>query len=197
MFRLFRAELKKIFLKPSIFVVTGLIILMLALSTFLYKPQSRSNFVVDYNSFNTQISNQCDTVKEVYDNFNNGFNTYSKQYNEQILDNAESYINYYLNNSDNLSLIQSKYQTVYNNCNDYISKFYEYANAVENELDTVSTQSAMDNARNKFFTSFESFYDFYKHVINNEQTTVLVTETLDKTMYNFYTKFEKANKRSF
>ena len=43
MFRLYKAELKKIFLKPSIFVVTGLLILMLALSTFLYNPNTRDN----------------------------------------------------------------------------------------------------------------------------------------------------------
>ena len=69
MFRLFKAELKKIFLKPSIFVVTGLIILLLALSTFLYNPQTKNNFVVNYNSFNTSMTNDCDTVSEVYDNF--------------------------------------------------------------------------------------------------------------------------------
>ncbi|MGN1212728.1 MAG: ABC transporter permease subunit [Christensenellales bacterium] len=194
MFRLFKAELKKIFLKPSIFVVTGLIILMLAISTFLYNPQAKSDFVVNYNSFSTTISNDCDTVSEVYENFtSNNFKTYSIQQINQLLTNAENYINYYVENNDNLSLIKSKYQSVYSSCTSYQRTFEIYKNAKENNQDLTTIKTNLDNARNKFFSEFEGFYDLYKKIVNNEQTTVLVTETLDKTIYNFYCKFDETN----
>lgn len=194
MFRLFKAELKKIFLKPSIFVVTGLIILMLAISTFLYNPQAKSDFVVNYNSFNTTISNDCDTVSEVYENFtSNNFKTYSIQQINQLLTNAENYINYYVENNDNLSLIKSKYQNVYISCKAYQTAFAAYKNDKENNRDLTLATTNLDNARNKFFSEFESFYDLYKQIVNNEQTTVLVTETLDKIIYSFYCKFDETN----
>ena len=39
--RLTKGELKKIFLKPGIFVVTALLVVVLTLSALLFKPQSR------------------------------------------------------------------------------------------------------------------------------------------------------------
>lgn len=202
MFRLYKAELKKIFLKPSIFVVTGLLILLLAISAFLYRPQTRSNFVVDYNSFNTALTNSCDTVQEVWDRFSTGNEVYSYAHNEQLLASAEAYINYYKNNKNNLELIQSRYQSVYNSCVAYQQTFagYEtaYLNAqqyptADNQTTLANSKTGLDAARNKFLNDFETFYDFYKGVINDQKTTVLVTETLDKTLFNFYGSFDRSN----
>ena len=42
-FRLFRGELKKIFLKPGIFIMSGLLILVLALAPKFFTPNNKTD----------------------------------------------------------------------------------------------------------------------------------------------------------
>lgn len=47
LFRLIRGEFKKIFLKPGIFIMTGLLVLVLTVSPKLFTPASRTDLILD------------------------------------------------------------------------------------------------------------------------------------------------------
>ena len=60
-FRLFKGELKKIFLKPGIFVMTGVLILILAIAPKFFTPTERTN--------DTQITLVGDNISEKFLDF--------------------------------------------------------------------------------------------------------------------------------
>ena len=70
MFKLFKGELKKIFLRPSIFIMTALLAIIITFSYYFYQPMSRVN---------TSIQINASSVMEIYDKFNSGNDIYSKK----------------------------------------------------------------------------------------------------------------------
>lgn len=94
MFRLFRGELKKIFFKPSIFIMTGLLILVLALAPQFFTPTAKRDVssttivgetVYDrYEYFNESLLTEQAPSKYVYQDLET-----SKQYLEQFITNDE------------------------------------------------------------------------------------------------------------
>ena len=67
MFRIIRAELKKTFSRPGIFVLTAILIVVLFASEILYKPQARDNYLVSIESKIPSVKNP--TVQNLYDYF--------------------------------------------------------------------------------------------------------------------------------
>lgn len=189
MFRLFKAELRKIFLKPSIFVVTGLIILLLALSTFIYNPQTKSL------SFNINYDN-CNTVSAAYSKFMGG-ETYSKSHCDLILSNAKDYISYYI---DGIGGVPTKTELVnyYNEIKSY-SKAYQqafanYKNTKEKNPSALNdSKIQLDDKREKLFNVLDNFYEYYCLKANSEKITILVTDEVNFKIKNYYTTYEKAN----
>lgn len=86
MFKLFKGELKKIFLRPSIFIMTALLAIIITFSYYFYQPMSRVNTSIQING---------SSVMEIYDKFNSGNDIYSKNYAQSVLDSALETINSY------------------------------------------------------------------------------------------------------
>ena len=104
MFRLFKAELKKIFLKPSIFVVTGLIIAMLAVSTFIYKPDTRTDYAKSYGSYQT--------INEYYERFINTEESIGKKRSDERVNLAIDYVNQYVNGENVVEMLINDWKAV-------------------------------------------------------------------------------------
>ena len=190
MFRLYKAELKKIFLKPSIFVVTGLLILMLALSTFLYNPNTRDNSknYVNYPS-------KYGRVSEIYNEFDTG-TTYSfdKKQLSKTLDDAKVYINFYYNEenividglSDRLEKINQK-ENDYESAHSRWSQRYEIYLKDKSDANKATVDGLKDELvqrRNDFEQALKNFSNYYSDniVSAGDKVRVLSTKTINKNI---------------
>ncbi len=193
MFRLFKAELKKIFLKPSIFVVTGLIILMLAASIFLYSPRIKDLEYVKYNS--TGLA----TVNDYYNYFDTSAHYQAKNNIDHLLAKAENYLDYYQSNSNVVEELKSSWTNVkalydVTSQSDYISLY----NALQRSPSDETVKSDLINKRAELKTAIENFWSKYEEYILDEKITFLVTSNLnDKinehllTMTSYFTQAER------
>src|SRR5574344_429817 len=148
MFRLYKAELKKIFLKPSIFVVTGLIILMLAFSAFNYSPSTKDDYLATY----TSVSNG--KVSDYYSAFKNESSTYGMSTIKTLMTKAQAYIDYYKSNGDAVADLKEQWlsvKTIYNESSEssqsYVSLYNAWKAHVGNS-DEVTYKSSLENKRN-------------------------------------------------
>lgn len=191
MFRLFKAELKKIFLKPSIFVVTGLIILMLAVSIFIYKPATKDEEYVEYPSTLT-------TVNDYYNYFNTNTAYNARIATDDLLVQAEAYLDYYSTNQNTVEKLKNDWQAVrviYSGSTSepyasYINAYDRY-NATKNNPSSTETEiqtayNQLVNKRNELKSAIENFTAEYTGYVNNEAVTFLVTPELDHEIYNEY-----------
>lgn len=113
MFRLIRAEIKKTFAKPGIFILTAILICVLFASALLYTPQVRDN-----NLVSLEIPNSKNTVKSMYEYFKTSSGTTS-----EFDDNTEIGFN-------------KKIDDVINLINKYYYAYYpesEYVSSLEDE----------------------------------------------------------------
>ena len=90
MYRLFKGELKKIFLKPSLFIMTALLAIVITFSYYFYLPNGRTD---------TNVQIKGETVSEIFDKFTSGTDLYSKAYADSFLDNALTLIHNYSNST--------------------------------------------------------------------------------------------------
>lgn len=169
MFRLYKAELKKFFLRPSIFVVTGLIILLLALSTFFYQPNAKNDFNVIYNQ---------SSVGAIFNQFDNGTLPYDKATLQAKLNSAEEYIEFYQEDYDALASLKNQVEVIKQSYEKYESAYYIYLSAVENEHTSVSVstyKSNLQSARTTFRASVNNFKDYFNDQIQSDFITILST----------------------
>ena len=155
-FRIVKGELFKIFLRPGIFIMTGFLVLILAIAPVLYNPNERTdllftlsgnNVTEKLNSFNTQKSellSQIDQEKNNIDYFLNlptGENPLKEinyiVYNETadyygIISSYKSYINSYTESSlrDDISYVYNNSRTLITKLNDLKTKLSEYIDNV-------------------------------------------------------------------
>lgn len=96
MIKLLKAEFKKIFLKPGIFIMTGILALVLAFSYFFFVPQARVN---------TSISIRGDNLYEIYNNYTNSSYEYSKSSADALIERANQLITEYKSENESISKI--------------------------------------------------------------------------------------------
>ena len=180
MFRVCKAELRKIFLRPSIFVVTGLLILVLAMSSFLYHPNNRDSFIVTAPS-------EYNSVSKYFSYFTTSSTESFAIYNDKIYLAENNFIEYYKNNIDYrdylLNLIGEKDST---NPSTLVGAYSEFKTAYTNHLanpDSASALNVLNQKRDNFKKAFESFRTEYnENVVNNknqQQKKVLSTSSLN------------------
>ena len=188
MFRLFRAELKKIFLKPSIFVVTGLIILMLAVSTFIYNPATRSD---------TSLSYSFGTVQEYYDYFTTSSFSNAKQSIDNLIDvNATNYVNEYATKTDVIQQLKDDWADVQKLYNTGGNSDYKTTYRNWQEHQTASWKSALESKRQSLKTAISNFKQTFEDYCTKEEKMFLVTishfEKTKKDFKNFTDIFDIA-----
>lgn len=109
-FRLAGAEFNKIFYRPSIFILTALLILTLVLSFTMYKPTQN----------NTQLSYTANTVGGIYTEFTGTKNTINKSSIDSVFLNSKNKVE-----QDYISITQAqKLETLSN----YVSSLNVYLN---------------------------------------------------------------------
>ena len=184
MFKLFRAELKKIFYKPSVLVVVGLIILMLAASIFIYKPSTKDEEYVKFNDVNYRY------VGDYYNFFINDNGGGAKKHSDLDVTEAENYVNYYLLEEDvikNLKDAWAGVKKLYNDTSfsDYVSLHDTWDDAKRNHKSYEDdARTDMINKRNELSAALSSFMSLYNGYAKSTQTKFLTTPENDTLLYN-------------
>lgn len=174
MFRLFKAELKKIFMKPSIFVVTGLIIIMLALSFFLYNPAEKKSYLDIY----TGGAPTGATVETYYNQYFNSdeSNSLSKQAKNNISD-AQAYIDFYETFDDEtngIAFLKERWADVQKAYDDYQDAY-------------MRNQSKLPEYRQNLQTKIQTFSTLYSERAKSKTNVYfLVKESVDDSIQNDY-----------
>ena len=188
MFRLFKAELKKIFLKPSIFLVTGLIIFMLAASTFIYNPSTKSDTSLNFD--------KSRTIDQIYERFITSNFEGSKIPTDLLLDNASNFVNSYNPDEDVIEKLKTDWHDVevlydLGGQNDY--KYYYTIWEAHQDDETLKTD--LDNARNRLKDAINEFRNEYNEYVESEQKKFLVTKDVNSeivtVLSRMYTTFDE------
>lgn len=197
MFKLFKAELKKIFYKPSILVVVGLIILMLAASIFIYKPNTKDEEYVKFDDVARQYGNNAN-VGNYYNFFITSSSGGLKQHSDQDIVEAENYVNYYLLEEDvikNLNDTWAEVKKLYDNnsFSDYVSLYDTWNDAKTNSKPyEEDARTDMINKRNQLKTALTNFMNLYDGYVKSTETKFLVTPENNKLLYNTHLQKMKA-----
>lgn len=184
-FRIFKGELFKIFLKPGIFIMTGVLVLILAIAPILFSPKERTdinfslkgtNITDKMNSFDIQKTNLLDEIEnekikiEAFLSLPTGSNPVKEInyliYNETaeyygVVYSYKSYINAYTESS-----LRDDITYLYNNSRTLITKL--------NDLST-KIKSYIENSSIALILITESDYEQIIEIIND------FTKTLEKT----------------
>lgn len=171
MFRLISAEFKKIFKKTGIFVVTGLLIFVLAASVFTYSPFERTNMRSNITG---------NSVNDIFQTFNNDSVQDTKVWINDYLQNAQDYINFYSITTDLKAILQTKVDTLQSLYNTYIQKLLQAS---------IYPQAVVD-ARNNLKTAFTNFLDYYRQnvVVNTDYIYVLATDEVNTNVNSIVAK---------
>ena len=182
MFRIIGAEIKKTFLKPGIFILTGILIVVLFACSILYSPTTRDSSIVDMkNEYKIASSINSPTIQTLYNYFNtsvSGENTKAKY--DDALEKWEDQINFYdelyygsgavsintvlLSNLNNdLAIIQTNWST-----------FYEAAHLQNGNIET-----SKENLYNSLNNLESDIYTIVSTSIKYD-TLLISTETFDK-----------------
>ena len=164
MFRLFKAELKKIFMKPSIFVVTALIITMLALSFFVFHPEDKKDYLDTYAP--------APTGSQSFDNwYASGFNTAPTDELRnataiKYLKDAEDSIDFYLDydtETDGVVKLKNMWQT--------------FQSAYDNFCQNYNTPESTDSDREALLTKINTFKTTYQNMLKSPSKIYFLVKT--------------------
>lgn len=185
-FRMANAELNKIFMRPSMFVLTGVLIIALVFSFFFFKPESSSTKFT-YSLFNTSA---------IYTEFEKDYKKF-----EQELISAKTDIDEYINDTGNI------YQTFSENFNSLKIFFVgtvksdgsiipgEFRATIIPMTENTGKLSDKDNAKCKtLFTTLRektnNISDYMLNNIKNKKVNFIITQSfydeIYKTLTNFY-----------
>ena len=184
MFRICRAEFKKLFLKPSIFVLAGILIFVLASCSFLYKPNDRPSSYVPLLG-ETTVSGYYNKLDRTDGILTDSFINY-----ENKIKNAKTYISYYETEFDAKAELKRQLDE------DFMTAYRNYGIAYTNYLnnDVESNRTSLINARQAFYniifnseSSIKASYEIYRNVSNdNQKMNFLTTKSLDNNIDNLF-----------
>lgn len=166
-FKLTKGELKKIFLKPGIFVVTALLVLVLALSGTIFKVDKRND---------TQVFIDGATISQMYDKSygsNQNSNVLSKVYlNTQFVEPSKNIISFYTNE---LTKEQNSKKTELYSLVSNSKQLYMDLSAAANTSDNITSKN--DEIRNNLKQSIMDFNSRFKSLVggNNGFYYLLIT----------------------
>lgn len=142
MFRICRAEFKKLFYKPSIYILAGVLIFVLACCSFLYSPNDRPQAYV------TPSSPTINTVSKFYTELNGNLSN-SLNYYDSFLDDARDFVDAYVTEDNTIELLLSEVDNMF-------AKYELFRDSLErgSSLDT-------SEMRENFIQSFTTFKNLY------------------------------------
>lgn len=165
MIKLLKAELKKIFLKPGIFIMTGILAVVLAFSYFFFIPQNRVN---------TKISMRGDNLNEIYNNFIGSNYEYSLSSANALMQRANSLITEYKSDNQNISeILKDKIDILNADAKDFIDNVGRAAA----EVNPSGFLASAENIRKTILSEFEEFSSIYINYANEVYPKILINAT--------------------
>lgn len=148
-FRLTGAEFKKIFKRPSVFIMALILVATIFVSIYIYKPVNAPNTTVDYN---------LSTSYEYYNTFYNQDMANTEKGINQTFDSTNQIIAYHKENT-------LRYERLYLYYNDIIKSYesLESASFENQNSQFILFKNALENFITTFDTSFDKFGD-YSHL---------------------------------
>ncbi|MBQ2713478.1 MAG: ABC transporter permease [Clostridia bacterium] len=162
MFKLNRAELKKIFLRPAVYLMLFVLALALVVSTFLYAPETKVNPTTSFGGVNQ-------TVAMAFSEFKTTTSTDGKTSLDESLADAKAYLENFSGQESLKNSIQEKLNAIhhsltYNNGDSeqtFDSALWDYS-----ALQTNENRNALIEEVQEISTLSESVYDICKNQIN-------------------------------
>lgn len=159
MIKLINGEIKKIFLKPAIFVITALLVFALTLSIFIFKPAKRND---------TLVSVSGTTISQMYDasfGSTQSSNTLSKNYLQTTyVESSSNIIDFYSTQLENKEI--SKKQELLNKLKSIETGSYYVYNKKFTNSSPDEDLASKDNLRNAFKLDLIEFNNLYTSYIN-------------------------------
>ncbi len=169
MYRLFKGELKKIFLKPSLFIMTALLAIVITFSYYFYLPNGRTD---------TNVQIKGETVSEIFDKFTSGTDLYSKSYADNFLDNALTLIHNYSNSTAESDVISPKNQILKNITliNQYTDTWNNKYVSITSKTTPVSLEPLREFGEN-LIEQIQNTQSYYEQISGFENPVILQTVT--------------------
>jgi hypothetical protein len=123
-FRLTGAEFKKIFKRPSVFIMALILIATIFVSLYIYKPTNATDLTVNYD-LSTSIEYYNTFYKEDLVDTEKGIN--------KVFDNADSLIDYHKQNSTRSKNLYFYYKVEGYTCFEIIANSIEEAKFIANQ----------------------------------------------------------------
>lgn len=130
-FRLLKGELNKILMRPILYVITGILVVALFFSFFIYNPTNRSDSSIT-------MYDECENLSDIYTLFNSSTNQYGKQSTNNLVDSGTRIIetvktNNNFNAAEDLSSRINKTINSFSNYKEFDSVFSESGKASDEE----------------------------------------------------------------
>lgn len=192
-FKLTKAEFKKIFKRPSVFIMAILLVLTIFISMSIFSPDEKVNTTITYEN--------ATTSSEYYNNFYNDVDSYSKESYDNNFAKTDEMISYYRASNNNTILLTNYYNDVISTMDKMISEnntelrdnlrkelvtnLKNFSDAYKN-LDTIKDFSILDTVLNYTGTEIRNYYtnkscerldDFYIYATSDEHTSKDVVQT--------------------
>lgn len=177
MFRICKAEFKKLFYKPSIYIFAGLLIFVLACCSFIYQPSNRDNVYVEPKATST-------TVQAFYNELNDKSDYASKNALKEIykeFTSAEEFLDKYRETPEK-PLIEYK-QSLYDEIDVMVAQYQKFLDSLQ-----VGSSLNTETERENFIQSFKTFLTNYKDYVytgDNQEIHILTTSKLDNNIKNY------------
>ncbi len=159
-FRLTKGELKKVFLKPGIFVVTALLVVVLTLSALLFKPATRQN--------SSLVNIPGSTIGQMYDKSFGSTevnNTLSKSYIQtNYITPSTTIIDFYSSEIENNT--SSKKQELLAEISNIKTFFAEYQTNTTIKNPDNAQKELLNNQREELKNKILNFQSLYNKYIN-------------------------------
>ncbi|MBP3389986.1 MAG: hypothetical protein J6K71_02260, partial [Clostridia bacterium] len=164
MFKLNRAELKKIFLRPAVYLMLFVLALALVVSTFLYTPETKLNPTTSFGGANQ-------TVAMAFSAFNTSSSPDGKTSLDESLEDAKAYLENFSGQESLKGAIQDKLSAIehsltYNNGDSeqtFASALWDYSALQTNENRNILLEEIQEIS-----TLSEEVYDICKNQISTQ-----------------------------
>lgn len=178
--RLTSAEFKKIFKRPSVFLMAVILVIAVFVSLYTFDPNPRVDSTIDYNQT---------TSIEYYNKFNSGSTEGTKSDIDSVFASIDEMINYYKINNERNS-----------NLNSYYNDIFTSIDAVENastssikEAKYKEVSKALEDFK-KCLVSFDNFVDTNGQKLDFIEVTTTSTTENGNTSYTYLdNSFSKLN----
>ena len=169
MYRLFKAELKKILLRPSIFIMTGVLAVVLIFAYGIFKPAER---------ISSKVEIADTTVSKVASKFFTTNTYYSKNDSLSVLDAAQGILDLYKTKSDALEQIKLAVDAVNTDAKTFVSRIRQLESGSGGAVDPTNAikeaKKMRDNLLARVTTLNETYTKYNIELAENSYPRILI-----------------------